>query len=83
TAHFKGNYPDRVSLEAGMFDGDEAAVANHDRWRALLPEAKLKMDQQHYFDDALLSIGEASHVRVSIYPDGGISRVRLFGQVHG
>ena len=48
-----------------------------------MPEAKLKMDQQHYFDDALMDIGEVSHVRVSIYPDGGISRVRLFGQVHG
>ncbi len=83
TAHFKGNYPDRVSLEAGMFESDEAAVADNAQWQVLMPEAKLKMDQQHYFDDALLSAGEVSHVRVSIYPDGGISRVRLFGQVHG
>ena len=83
TAHFKGNYPDRVSLEAGMFESDDAAVGDHDRWQTLLPEAKLKMDQQHYFDDALQPVGEVSHVRVSIYPDGGISRVRLFGQVHG
>ncbi len=83
TAHFKGNYPDRVSLEAGTFDSDEAAAADDARWQPLMPEAKLKMDQQHYFDDALLDAGEVTHVRVSIYPDGGISRVRLFGQVHG
>ena len=83
TAHFKGNYPDRVSLEAGVFGSDEAAVAEDAGWQVLMPEAKLKMDQQHYFDDALLPVGEVSHVRVSIYPDGGISRVRLFGQVHG
>ena len=83
TAHFKGNYPDRVSLEAGLFDSDEQAVGEHGQWRTLLPEAKLKMDQQHYFDEPLQSIGKVSHVRVSIYPDGGISRVRLFGQVHG
>ena len=83
TAHFKGNYPDRVSLEAAMFDGDDAATYESPAWRTLLPESKLKMDQQHYFDDTLEEIGPVSHVRVSIYPDGGISRIRLFGQVHG
>lgn len=83
TAHFKGNYPDRVSLEAGLFESDEQAVGDHEQWQTLLPEAKLKMDQQHYFDEVLQAIGEVSHVRVSIYPDGGVSRVRLFGQVHG
>ena len=83
TAHFKGNYPDRVSIEGAMFDTDEQALAADGEWRTLLPEARLKMDQQHYFDEILLPIGEVSHVRVSIYPDGGISRVRLFGAVHG
>jgi allantoicase len=41
------------------------------------------MDQQHYFDEVLQPIGVVSHVRMSIYPDGGVSRIRLFGQVHG
>lgn len=83
TAHFKGNYPDRVSLEGGLFDSDDAVTNSSPEWRTLLPEARLKMDQQHYFDDALQRIGPVSHVRVSIYPDGGISRIRLFGKVHG
>jgi allantoicase len=83
TAHFKGNYPDRVSLEGGMFGSDEEVTNNSPEWQTLLPESKLKMDQQHYFDTALEDIGAVSHVRVSIYPDGGISRIRLFGQVHG
>ncbi|MGB5511935.1 MAG: allantoicase [Woeseiaceae bacterium] len=82
TAHFKGNYPDRVSLDGGVFDSDAAAVNSSDGWQTLLPEEKLKMDQQHYFE-GLQPIGAVSHVRVAIYPDGGISRVRLFGQVHG
>ena len=82
TAHFKGNYPDRVSLEGGVFDSDKAAVNSSNQWQTLLPEEKLKMDQQHYFE-GLQPIGAVSHVRVAIYPDGGISRVRLFGQVHG
>ena len=83
TAHFKGNYPDRVSLEGGLFQGDDEVTNSSPEWRTLLPEARLKMDQQHYFDDALERNGPVSHVRVSIYPDGGISRVRLFGRVHG
>jgi allantoicase len=83
TAHFKGNYPDRVSIEAALFDSDEAASNDAPAWQTLLPESKLKMDQRHYFDDVLEDIGTVSHVRVSIYPDGGISRVRLFGKVHG
>ncbi|MBT8091949.1 MAG: allantoicase [Gammaproteobacteria bacterium] len=82
TAHFKGNYPDRVSLEAGHFDSDEDAAETGGGWRTLMPETKLKMDQQHYFED-LEPLDAVSHVRVSIYPDGGISRVRLFGQVNG
>ena len=83
TAHFKGNYPDRVSLEGGVFSSDDEAANEANEWQTLLPESKLKMDQQHYFEDALQPIGAVSHVRVSIYPDGGISRVRLFGRVNG
>jgi len=83
TAHFKGNYPDRVSIEAALFDDDDEATNDAAKWQTLLPEAKLKMDQQHYFDDALEKTGPVSHVRVSIYPDGGVSRIRLFGEVHG
>ena len=83
TAHFKGNYPDRVSLEAAMFESDDEASDESAQWQTLLPETRLKMDQQHYFDNVLNDIGTVSHVRMSIYPDGGVSRLRLFGQVHG
>jgi len=83
TAHFKGNYPDRVSIEGATFASDEQAARAKDEWRTLLPESKLKMDQQHYFDENLQPLGPVTHVRVSIYPDGGVSRIRLFGQVHG
>lgn len=80
TAHFKGNYPDRVSIEGATFADDAAAGADSTEWKTLLPESKLKMDQQHIFED-LQDIGEISHVRMSIYPDGGVSRLRLFAKV--
>jgi allantoicase len=81
TAHFKGNYPDRVSLEAAAFADDQAAVAAADEWRALLPPAPLQMDAQHSFAAELEDAGVVTHVRMSIYPDGGVSRVRLYGRV--
>jgi allantoicase len=81
TAHFKGNYPDRVSLEAAMFDNAEAATHESDAWQTLLSEAKLDMDKQHFFEDEVQAIGTVSHVRLSIYPDGGVSRLRLHGRI--
>jgi len=80
TAHFKGNYPDRAVLDAGVFESSDDAVKPSHKWQPLMLEEKLKMDQQHYFE-SLQSIGEITHVRMSIFPDGGVSRLRLFGRV--
>jgi len=81
TAHFKGNYPDRVALDGALLPA--GAVPAHDDacWLPILPESTLAMDKQHIFATELLSSGPISHVRMSIYPDGGISRLRLFGRV--
>jgi allantoicase len=81
TAHFKGNYPDRVSLEAALFSNFDDATPDSDAWQTLLPESKLEMDKQHYFESELNALGPVSHVRMSIYPDGGVSRVRLYGHI--
>jgi len=81
TAHFKGNYPDRVSVEAALFQHHDEATADNERWQTLLPESKLSMDKQHYFEAELADLGPVSHVRMSIYPDGGVSRLRVFGRV--
>jgi len=82
TAHFKGNYPDRVSLEGARFESDDLATPDSPHWQTLLPETKLKMDQQHFFE-SLQALDGVSHVRMSIYPDGGVSRLLLFARVGG
>lgn len=81
TTHFKGNYPDRVSVEGAVFDGHADATPDSKQWRTLLPESKLQMDQHHFFEKELADIGPVNHVRVSIYPDGGVSRLRVFGRI--
>ena len=82
TAHFKGNYPDRCSLEAvrlahGIEPADWAGAEIS--WQTLLLEVKLEADAQHDFEQELQAVGAVTHVRISIYPDGGISRLRLVG----
>jgi len=81
TAHFKGNYPDRVSFEAAMFADAGDVTSDSDAWHSLLPETKLEMDKQHFFESELNALGPVSHVRMSIFPDGGVSRVRLHGHI--
>ncbi|MEJ2128595.1 MAG: allantoicase [Woeseiaceae bacterium] len=81
TVHFKGNYPDRASLEAALFENPADATPDSDAWQTLLPETKLEMDKQHFFDEELNDLGPVSHVRLSIYPDGGVSRLRLYGKI--
>ena len=81
TAHFKGNYPDRVSLEAALFAAGDDIDFSGGAWETLLPEQKLEMDKQHEFAAELNAVGPVSHVRMSIYPDGGVSRLRLYGRV--
>ena len=47
----------------------------------ILPKVKLQADKEHYFDTEIISAGPYSHVRLNIFPDGGISRLRLFGGI--
>lgn len=77
THHFKGNYPDRCSLE-GCFT--EAEIPDdQSNWTALLPQLKLQAHREHIFEKEILSQEIFSHVRLNIFPDGGISRLRLLG----
>jgi len=82
TAHFKGNYPDRAAIQAKLVvDADRGQLELQSRdWPFLLPESKLEMDRQQRFDSELADIGPVSHIRLSIYPDGGVSRLRIFGR---
>lgn len=48
-------------------------------WPELLPEQKLQMDHQHHYRGQILPHAPISHVRFDIFPDGGVSRLRLRG----
>ncbi|HXG80834.1 MAG TPA: allantoicase, partial [Sphingomicrobium sp.] len=83
TAHFKGNYPDRCSIQAADVTGgtDESLITQSMFWRTLLPEQKLEMDRPHIFQKEVVDLGPITHVRLNIIPDGGVSRMRLWGEL--
>lgn len=81
TAFFKGNYPDRCSLEAVDLADTNADPMTASGWQTLLPEQKLRADSEHSFDAEVANIGPVTHVRLNIFPDGGISRMRLRGTI--
>jgi len=82
TAHFKGNFPDSCSIEVCETEGAAAEIARlgDANWRQLLPRMPLKANRSHTFRRQLHDVGAATHVRLNIYPDGGISRFRVFGR---
>lgn len=83
TAHFKGNYPDRCSVQAAYVTGGtaESLVTQSMFWPVLLPEQKLAMDKQHSFAEQIARLGPITHIRFNIVPDGGVSRLRLWGRL--
>ncbi|HTH75373.1 MAG TPA: allantoicase [Trinickia sp.] len=83
TAFFKGNYPDRCSIQAAYVKGgtDSSLVTQAMFWPTLLGEQKLQMDKQHYFEAELAPLGPVTHLRLNIVPDGGVSRLRAWGMV--
>lgn len=81
TAHFKGNFPHQVSVQCALLAGewDGHVVSQSLYWSMLLEPQYLQADSEHRFQAQLRDVGAISHVRVNIHPDGGLSRVRLFG----
>jgi allantoicase len=83
TCHFKGNYPDTCSVDA--INLPNGTIVNNDNidkldWVEILPKQKLQAHHEHYFDP-INNSDSFTHARLNIYPDGGISRMRLFGNI--
>ena len=83
TAHYKGNYPDSCTVHGCYLQSDEEVdfTGTSITWVEILPQVKLLPDEEQLFEgDAVRVHAPVTHVRLTIYPDGGISRMRLFGK---
>ncbi|RVE56206.1 hypothetical protein OJAV_G00233780 [Oryzias javanicus] len=86
TTHFKGNFPDSCRIEACLLTQEEEGHFNRTswnsvKWEKLLPSQKLRPHCRHQYSAADLTLSSVlSHIRLIISPDGGVSRLRLWGQ---
>lgn len=70
------------SLEIETIDTDSINVNSPDIvWTQVLNKEKLQADHEHYFEKEIVNQGPFTHVRLNIFPDGGVSRMRLFGNI--
>ncbi len=81
TAFFRGNFPRACSVEACYASGypDAAALPGQRGWTQIVPRSPLTGDAKHVFE--VTARQRFSHVRLRIYPDGGVARLRVHGRV--
>jgi allantoicase len=91
TAWFRGNFPSHASLEAIAIDGypHPKDIAARTDWTPLLPKSALEGNAKNAFAITTAPSTRFTHVRLRIFPDGGVARLRVFGEplpdwrVHG
>jgi allantoicase len=76
TRHFKGNAPGLASLRG--VDARRGSLDEPADWFDLLPAVPMAADTPHRF--RLGPAPAATHVRLDIFPDGGMARLRLHGR---
>jgi len=83
THHYKGNFPDSCSIDGVCVGKKLLACDFRDQvhaWTEILPRQKLKADFSHKFSSELKSLEQKfDHLSINIYPDGGVSRLRVMG----
>lgn len=81
TSFFRGNYPEECSIDACAVEGHpevERLIGEGIDWTRILPPTKLQGDSQNLFP--LAGLERYTHLRFNIYPDGGVARLRVYGE---
>ena len=77
TSYFSGNQPNKVSLEA-CFSNKNLPIKNS-KWVTILKKKIVKANSHHFFK--IKSKSFFTHVKLNIFPDGGIARLRIYGSM--
>ena len=83
THHFKGNFPSHCSLQAAYLTNSKNSkqiVKSSNTWKYLLKDAKLSANKVHVFKNNLMKKDKINFIKINIFPDGGISRFRIYGK---
>jgi allantoicase len=82
TAHFRGNYPQAVSVEGTSVPGSpspEELLGDDVKWTTLVPRTPVGGHAANGFE--VHAAQRFTHLRVNQHPDGGIARLRVYGEV--
>ena len=83
THHFKGNFPSHCSLQAAYITTKKSSssiVSGSNKWKTLMNKTMLKANKTHTFRNVLMKNDKINFIKINIFPDGGISRFRIFGK---
>jgi len=83
THHFKGNYPSYCTVQAAYLSGkisSKKIVKQSNKWKLLLNKSYLSANKSHKFKIKLMKNNKVNYVKINIFPDGGISRFRIYGK---
>ena len=83
THHFKGNFPSQCSLQAAYVANKKSPpsiVKNSAKWKFLLHKVNLSGNKTHIFKNRLMKNDKINFIKINIFPDGGISRFKIFGK---
>jgi allantoicase len=83
TNHFIGNFPESCEIHALRTFPDfdwTSSLPEETKWTLILPRTKLGAHRQHYFELENVEEQIYTHVKVTIFPDGGLKRIRLIGR---
>jgi allantoicase len=80
TSFFRGNYPESCSIEATTVEGtpDAESIASSAVWTEILPRSPLQGDSRNEL--AVQNAMPFTHLRLNIFPDGGVARLRVHGE---
>ncbi len=77
TSHFTGNFPEAVSIDAA--DSDDP-LGESAEWHEIVSKRDLKGDSHNLFEIASRQVW--NHLKIHIYPDGGVARLRVYGHIY-
>ncbi len=84
TAHYKGNFPQYVRIEAVSYEGPNEPAYNDPSWETIVTDQKTQAHREHFYGDDLIKTQQNkayTHVKMTIIPDGGVKRLRVIGRL--
>ena len=84
THHFKGNYPSYCTIQAAHLSKKisiKKIIKYSNKWKLILNKSILSANKSHKFTNKLMKNNKVNFLKINIFPDGGISRFRIYGKV--